>query len=423
MNKFLNAVYQIIFRAALGPSSPISNPQRWLEDWLSGPETASGIRVNEFKALAVPAALDAVRLISQTIGSLPLVMYERVGRGKERAVTHRLQRILHDQPNEFMSAMTFRETLQSHLLLWGNAYAEIERDGARRVTALWPLLPDRVTPEVKNGHLIYRVRFSDKKGVTRDRGQEVVLFADQVFHIPGLGFDGLRGYSPISLARQSLGISLAAEEFTARFYSNAATPFGVLEYPGELGLEAKKNLRDSFNADHGGLTRSHRLAILEEGMSYKPISIPQKDAEFLETIKFQVVQVARIFNVPLHKIKSMDAATFSNIEQQNIEWATDTVTPWAVRWEQEINRKLVAQPEKFFASFLLQGLLRGELLARYKAYQIGRFGGWLSANEIRVFENMNTFEGGDEFLRPANMIPINDKDDVPPPEPKPKDGD
>jgi len=383
--------------------SGLAKPESWLIDALGGNKSTAGVSVNENTALRATAVFACVRVLAETIASLPLFIYRRIDRGKEKATEHPLYEILHDQPNEEMTSFTFRETLMGHLALWGNAYAEIVRDGGGRVRELWPLRPDKTWPErdKTTKKLRYKLILPD--------GEGVILPADRVLHIPGLSFDGLVGYSPIKLAREAIGLSLAAEEFGARFFSNGARPGGVLEHPGSLSKEAQERLRQSWNEMHQGLGKQHRIAILEEGLTYKQIGIPPEDAQFLDTRKFQVNEIARIYRVPPHMIGDLEKATYSNIEQQSIDFVVNTIVPWLRRWEQAINSKLLTPSEwkEYFAEFKVDGLLRGDIESRYKAYATARQWGWMSANDVRELENMNPIEGGDVYLIPLNMIPAN----------------
>lgn len=375
---------------------------------LMGAPTATGVRVNERKALSASAVWGAVRVISESLASLPLPVYERLEpRGKRRAPTHPLFRLLHDRPNPEMSSMTLRETLQQHVLLWGNAYAEVEFDRAGRIIGLWPLLPDRTHPVRKGGLKVYRTTI----GSTIQGGPtvQVDLPAERVLHIPGLGFDGLVGYSVIAMHRQTVGLALAAEEFAARLFSNGLRTSGVMEHPNRMSEDAQKRFRAGVEQTHTGLSNAHRFMILEEGMKFNQTSIPPNDAQFLETRNFEVVEVARIFRVPPHKIAELNRATFSNIEHQSIEFVVDTIRPWAVRWEQAINWSLFSERDRgrFFAEHVIDGLLRGDTLSRYQAYAVGRQWGWLSANDVAELENNNPLPGeqGDIYMVPLNMVP------------------
>ena len=323
--------------------------------------------VSPSTALQVTAVFACVRILAETVAGLPLHVYRRLENGgKARAPDHYLYSLLHYLPNPEMTSFEFREVMMGHVCTWGNAYAEIEFDRAGRVRALWPLRPDRMTVKRVNGRLqyIYKLSKPDSQGRT-----EITLRDEQVFHVHGLGSDGIVGYSPIHLARQAVGLALAAEEFGARFFGNDARPGVVLEHPGQLGDEAHKRLRESWESRHGGLDKSHRVAILEEGLKVHEIGLPPEDAQFLQTRKFQVSEIARMFRIPPHMIADLERATFSNIEHQSLEFVIHTIRPWLVRWEQEIYRSLLTPQERktYFAEFLVDGLLRGDIKSRYGA--------------------------------------------------------
>jgi len=393
---------------------PSQDPPTWWTS-LSGWTTATGITVTPETALQSTAVFACVRVLAETVASLPLPVYRRLpSGGKERAPDHYLYSILHDQPNPEMTSFEFREVLMGHVVTWGNGFAEIEFDGAGRARALWVLRPDKMNVRRRSGRLEYIYRLPDKVG-----GREVVLPAERIFHLRGLGFDGLVGYSPIHLARQAVGLAMATEEFGARFFGNGARPGAVMEHPGKLSDEAHERLRKSWEERHQGLEKAHRIAILEEGMKLHEVGIPPEDAQFLETRKFQVVEIARLYRVPPHMIMDLERSTFSNIEHQSIEFVVHTIRPWLVRWEQAIRRDIFLPGDRkvFFAEFLVDGLLRGDVKSRYEAYAVGRQNGWLSANDVRELENMNPIDGGDVYLVPLNMIPAGSAGDfreVPP---------
>jgi HK97 family phage portal protein len=377
-------------------------PPGWVKK-LGGWDTATGVDVTPDKALQVAAVFACVRILAETVASLPLPIYRRLGNGgKARAPDHYLYPILHDQPNPEMTSFSFRETMMGHVATWGNAYAEIEFNQGGGINALWPLRPDRMRVKREGGRLQYLYRVPDKVG-----GQEITLEMERIFHVRGLSNNGIVGYSPIQLARQSVGLALAAEEFGGRFFGNDARPGVILEHPGKLSEEAHKRLRESWESRHGGLDKSHRVAILEEGLQVHEIGLPPGDAQFLETRKYQRSEIASIFRMPPHMIGDLERATFSNIEQQSLEFVIYTLWPWLVRWEQEIKRCLFTPIEArmYFAEFLVEGLLRGDIQSRYQAYATGRQWGWMSANDVRRLENMNPIEGGDAYLVPLNMIP------------------
>lgn len=377
-----------------------SNPSQWLLD-LGIKPTASGVEVTTEGSLSSVAVYACVRILAETVSSLPLKVYERNGKAKNEASNHPLYSLLHDLPNREMTSFELRETLMGHVALWGNAYAEIEYNKAGRIIGLWPLRPDRVTVKRINGQLIYYVRLDT---------EEIPLAKQQVLHIRGLGSDGVMGYSPITLARQAIGLTLATEEFGARFFGNGARPGLILEHPGQLSEQAQDRLKDAIERKHQGLSNAHRLMVLEEGMKATEVGIPPEDAQFLETRKFQIGEIARLYRIPPHMLADLERATFSNIEHQSIEFVTHTIRPWLVRWEQAINRDLLLPSErtKYFAEHLIDGLLRGDIASRYEAYATGRINGWLSANDIREKENLNPIEGGDVYLIPLNMIPADE---------------
>jgi HK97 family phage portal protein len=301
--------------------------------------------------------------------------------------------------------------MTGHLATWGNAYADIRWSADGQAKELWPLRPDKMK-EVKyndKGRLTYIYTLPD--------GQDTVLDYGRVFHVPGLGFDGLVGYSPITMAQNAIGLAMATEEFGSKFFRNGAKPGGVLRHPGKLSEPAKDGLRTAWEKLHKGLTNSHRVAILEEGMDYTQIGIPPNDAQFLETRKFQLQEIARIFRIPPHMLADLERATFSNIEHQSIDFVVHTIRPWLVRWEQCIKNKLINGRDRdaYFAEFLVDGLLRGDSKSRNEAYAVGRQWGWLSANDILEMENKNPIgEQGDIYITPMNMIPADKINDFQP---------
>lgn len=290
--------------------------------FLFGP-TSSGNVVTERTAMQTTAVYACVRVLSEAIAGLPLNLYRYTpDGGKEKAINHPLYNLLHDAPNPEMTSFIFRETLMSHLLLWGNAYAQIIRNGTGQPIALYPLLPSKMdVSRAANGQLIYTYsKDSDEFGAD-NRCQQIVLSQDEVLHVPGLGFDGLIGYSPIAMAKNAIGMSLAAEQYGALFFANGATPGGILEHPGIVKDPVK--LRESWHAQFSGTNR-HNVAVLEEGMTFQQLSIPPDQAQFLETRKFQIDEIARIFRVPPHMVGDLEKSTFSNIEQQSLEFVKYT---------------------------------------------------------------------------------------------------
>ena len=374
--------------------------------------STSGKPVNERTAMQTTAVYACVRILSEAVASLPLNLYRYTDNGKERVYDHPLYHVLHDEPNEEMTSFVFRETLMSHLLIWGNAYAQIIRDGRGQVLALYPLLPDKMQVDrAENGELYYIYsRNSEENPNFKDTG-DIILRKEEVLHIPGLGFDGLIGYSPIAMAKNAVGMTIACEEYGASFFANGATPGGVLEHPSTI--KDPQRVRESWQAAFGGSSNSNKVAVLEEGMKYTPISISPEQAQFLETRKFQINEIARIFRVPPHMVGDLEKSSFSNIEQQSLEFVKYTLDPWVIRWEQSIQRTLLSHDERvrYFVKFNLEGLLRGDYQSRMNGYAIGRQNGWMSANDIRELENLDRIpaeEGGDLYLINGNMLPLKD---------------
>lgn len=375
-----------------------------------GGSTAGKI-VTERSAMQMTAVYSCVRILAEAIAGLPLHLYRYTDSGgKEKATDHPLYLLLHDEPNPEMSSFVFRETLMTHLLLWGNAYAQIIRNGKGEVMALYPLMPNKMSVERdENGQLYYTYTRSAEEAKTAETGR-VILLPKDVLHIPGLGFDGLVGYSPIAMAKNAIGLAIATEEYGAKFFANGAAPSGVLEHPGTI--KDPQRVREAWQSQFGGSSNSGKIAVLEEGMKYTPISISPEQAQFLETRKFQINEIARIFRVPPHMVGDLEKSSFSNIEQQSLEFVKYTLDPWVVRWEQSIARSLLSENEKkqYFVKFNLEGLLRGDYASRMNGYATARQNGWMSANDIRELENLDRIpaeEGGDLYLINGNMLPLN----------------
>ena len=370
----------------------------------------SGKKVNERSAMQMTAVYSCVRVLSEAVASLPLHLYKYEGNSKRKATEHSLYGILHDEANPEMTSFMLRETMMSHLLLWGNAYAQIIRNGKGEVIALYPLMPDRM--EVNrddNGQLYYKYTTSKDDAPTM-KEQYTILRPRDILHIPGLGFDGLVGYSPIAMAKNAIGLAIATEEYGAKFFANGAAPSGVLEHPGVI--KDPSRVRESWMNTFGGSGNSNKVAVLEEGMKYTPISISPDQAQFLETRKFQINEIARIFRVPPHMVGDLEKSSFSNIEQQSLEFVKYTLDPWVCRWEQAMKKALLSSGEKeeYFIKFNLDGLLRGDYQSRMNGYAVGRQNGWMSANDIRELENLDRIsaeEGGDLYLVNGNMLPLN----------------
>lgn len=360
---------------------------------------SAGVNVTPGTALTNSAVFSCVRILAETLASLPLITYERMsGGGRQRATDFYLYERLHENPNEWMTSFELREAMQGHLALWGNAYAQLDYDQAGRIDSIFPLRPDRMLDvQIEGGIKKYKYQLPS--------GQTIWMGESRLWHLKAFG-DGLIGYSPVELMRKGIGLALATEKFGGQFFNNGARPGGVLQHPGKLGKDAHGRLRESWNESHMGLDNAHKVAILEEGMQWKDTGMPLADAQFLETRKFQVTDIARMFRVPPHMIADLEHATFSNIEHQALEFVTHTIMPWASRWEQSIKKHLMVESERkrYYVEFLLDGLLRGDMQSRTGYYSTGRQWGWLSVNDIREKENMNPVEDGDIYLQPMNMI-------------------
>ena len=389
--------FAILFRARDKPKDAVSAAGTFSFGY-----SGSGKSVNARTAIQVSAVYACVRVIAETVASLPFAVFEEDKTGSKKALDHPLYRILHDEPNSEMTSFVWREAMLTHLLLWGNSYSQILRAGRGNIVGLYPLLPDSMEVDRDDkGNLTYTYSTTN--------GQQVKLRQEDVLHIPGLGFDGIMGYSPIAVERNAVGLSIAAEEFGSKFFSNGATPSGILTHPNTV--KNPKALRESWMEAYGGSSNANRVAILEEGMTFTRISMPNNEAQFLETRKFQVEEICRIYRVPPHMIADLEHATFSNIEHQSIDFAVHTIRPWLVRIEQSINRALFSENEKgrFYCQFNLDGLMRGSYKERMEGYAIARNNGWMSANDIRALENQNPIpeeDGGNAYLVNGNMISV-----------------
>lgn len=383
-------------------------PCKQLQDFIKGIDedgslTSSGIKVDEFSAMQMSAVNACVRILSETVASLPLHLYRRNDNGSpEKVEDHPLAECLYSAVNEEMTSFQFRESMMASVLLWGNAYARIIRNKLGQVTELWFLKPQYmvVDRDMRTGEIVYTY--------TDDTTNEIYTHTPkQIFHLRTTPIDGLRGMSPIEQASSAIGLALAAEQYGAKFFCNGANPGGVLEHPGVVKDQAK--IRDSWNAVYQGSANAHKIAVLEEGMKYKSIGISPNAAQFLKTRKYQVEEICRIFRIPPHMVGDLDRATFSNIEHQSIQFVVHTVRPWLVRWEQAITRCLLNEKERgvYYARFNVDGLLRGDYQSRMEGYGIGRQNGWLSANDIRELEDLSPIpeeQGGNEYFVNSGMM-------------------
>lgn len=379
----------------------------WLNNGNVGGLSAAGVNVNPNTGLTFTAVYAAIRVLAESIAGLPLKVYAKNGNTTRVATDHPVYRLLHDAPSNEQSSYSWRETIMGHVLTYGNGYSEIIRNGAGVPVAIFPIRPDRVSITRIDDQLAY---------IYTHEKEQRAIHADDVIHVAGLGFDGLQGYSPIRLFREAIGMGLAAEEFGAAFFGNAARPSGVLSHPGQLTQEAAGRLRDSWGAMHRGANKAGKVAILEEGMQWQHLSIPNDDAQFLESRQFQVREIARIYRVPPHLLADMEGgASFASIEQMSMDFLRYSLRPWLVRWEQELMRKLIGSRDRYIIEHSADALLRGDTTTRYNAHKIGREGGWLSVNDIRRLEGLNEINGGDTYLQPLNMTEVgssNDTDDI-----------
>jgi len=372
------------------PSTSLANPASWMFD---GSASKTGIAITEDSAMRLSAVFGAVRVISETIASLPWEVKQDAGDSTRSASAHPINKLIH-HPNAMMTDFNFREVCQAHLCLHGNAFIAIRRNEAGQAVKLIPVHPDRVEVKV----------YKDEKFYNIDQGKET--FDDtEMIHILGLSFDGIIGKSVIEAARESIGLGLAADQFGGSFFGNGANVSAVLTHPGKLSDEAYKRLMTSWARRYSGLDNSHKTAILEEGMNLTKVSISPQESQFLETRKFGVEDIARFFRIPLAYLGSLEnSSTRANIEEQGIQFQRNTILPWVKRWEAEFNRKLFPGQEDYFIRMNMDGLLRGDISSRYSSYATARQWGWMSVNDIRKYESLDPIDGGDVYLQPLNMI-------------------
>ena len=369
-----------------------------------GGESAAGVVVTTESAMQLAAVQACIRLLAESVASLPLHLYRRLpGGGKERATDHPLYRVLHSAPNQVQTSFDFRSVQMVDLCCDGNSYARVVRDNFGNVVQIVRRHPVSVSRRfLEDGvTLVLDVQLAD--------GKRETLFPGQYWRPIGFSLDGITGVSPITYAREAIGLAIAAERHGARFLRNNGTPPIVLEHPDEISSEAARRIEDDW-VKLGTGENAGRPRVIEEGMKAHVLSISNRDAQYLETRKFQVTEIARIFRVPPHMIADLDKATFSNIEHQALEFVVHTLRPWLVRFEQSITRDLLVGREKdeYFAEFAIDGLLRGDVKSRYEAYQIARQNGWLNADDIRELENLNPQPNGEGkvYLVPANLTTL-----------------
>ena len=396
----------------LGIKSPkIQNNVRDSGEIFTFGRSDSGERVDEKSAMQLACVYACVRLLSETVAALPCHLYRYENGKRVRATDHPLYSILHRQPNPDMSSFTFFETMMTHLTLWGNSYSLIRRDGRNNVLSLYPLNPENVEIDRLGSGEIYYIYHADTDEVPGKKNCDINYRRDEIFHVPGLGFNGLIGFSPIAMMKNSLGSAIAVEKYGSSFFKNGAQPSGVLEHPGVL--QNPQKIRENWSEVYGGANNAHKVAVLEEGMTYKPISLPPEDSQFLATRKFGVDEICRIFRVPPHMVQDLEHATFSNIEHQSIDFVVHTMMPWLVRIEQGIVKDLLLETEKdvYFPNFNVDGLLRGDYQSRMQGYATGISNGFMSPNDVRRLENMDPIpseKGGDDYYLNGGYVRLED---------------
>jgi HK97 family phage portal protein len=392
-------------RSLENPAAPWNASTIYGDDWNPG-TSESGASVTLSSATRLSAVWRAIGVLTDGIAALPLFVMERdKAKGRRKAVEHPLYNLLHLEPNFRHTSCTFRGLLQASAVTQGNAYAAIRRDGAGRVRELWPIVPRTVEPKVRpDGSLFY--------DVTLPGGQREPWETSEMLHVPGLGFDGLKGMSVIGAAREGIGMGLSAQKYGANLFARGGRVPGVIETQFQtLDADKRKNLEEGWYASVGGVDNYHKVALLPKGMTYKEIGIMPEDGQFLETRKFQVLEIARWFNVNPHKLFDYERATFTNFEQSSLVHIVDTLLPWVVRWEQELTRKLLSpgERERFFITFNMTGLLRADTTARGTFYSLGRQWGWFSANDVLELEDRPGIgPAGDVYLTPFNMTNAED---------------
>ena len=385
---------------------------------LHGSQSVSGENVSEHTVLTLSSVWNAVVLIAGTIGALPCHLMQSKGEKKRIADDRRMYRVLHDEYNPYMTAMAGRECLMAHALLWGNGYAEIVRNGYGELMELWPITPDRIKAEMRNGALVYRIRVAN---------EDIYLPREKVLHVPGMGFDGFNGFLPMMMARKSIGLAMAMETFGALYFGQGTHPGVVVGHPGKLSDPARDNLKNSLAVAHSGLGKSHKLLLLEEGMTIQKLLIENDKSQFLESRVFQIDEVARWFNIPIHKLKEMTKSSFSNIESEQRSFYGDTILPWLVRLEQNYNMQLLTTSDKEFSGrgrlyfkHNAKGILRADTEAQGTFYGGMLDRGVFSINEVRELEDKDPVEGGDIHLVPLNMTSLENAGKPPEPTPAPK---
>jgi HK97 family phage portal protein len=384
------------------PQQSISTFIKWLTTGLWGKKTSAGENVDEETALTFSAVYACVRILSETLASLPFHVYRQEDNGNKYIdASHPLYRLIHDAPSKNFTSFTFRETMMAFLSLWGNAYARIIRSGAYLPIELEIIHPANVDVSASKNGNVYTIKAQE--------GKTTKVNAVDMIHVPALSFDGLKGKSPIEVAAENIGLGLALQRFGAEFFRNGAALSGMIEHPGKLSDTAYKHIMESLENKHVGKDNRHRLQVLEEGMKYAQVTVPPEAAQFIASRKFQLNEVARIFRIPPHMLADLERSTNNNIEHQGIEFVQYTMLPWCVRFEQEFNRKIFKGNEngKYFVKFNLNGLLRGDAASRAQHYKDMFYEGIYSINEIRELEDMNKIgPEGDVRYIVSNLVPV-----------------
>ena len=360
-------------------------------------KASSGEQVDEKSAMQIATVYACVRLLAESVAQLPLHLYRYTdsGTGKEMAADHPVYPIIHRQPNPEMTSFTWRETMMVHLLLWGNSYSQIIRDGKNGIISIYPLLPENVEVDRDERGEIYYIYHAYTDEAPGEKNKDIIFQREEVLHVPGLGFNGLVGFSPIAMMKNALGSTLAVEKYGSAFFKNGAQPSGVLEHPGVLKNPEK--IRQNWTDVYGGANNAHKVCVLEEGMSYKAISLPPEDSQFLSTRQFGVEEICRIFRVPPHMVQDLQRATFNNIEHMAIEFVMHTLMPWLIRIEQAIIKDVLVGEEKdqLFPKFNVDGLMRGDYKSRMEGYAVAITNGIMSVNDVRKLENMDPLDDAD----------------------------
>jgi HK97 family phage portal protein len=398
-------------RSYLVKNLSITDPKAWdMGLWnLAGSQSLSGESVNEASALTYSAVWDAVGQISGAISTLPLHLLRNDQKKTSQATEKRLFRVMHSEFNKYMTAQIGREVMTSHILTWGNCYAEKVYNGYGDIIELWPITPNRVRMEMHEGELIYQIRVDN---------QDIPLKRDQILHIPGMGFDGFQGYSVISMARKSIGLGMAMETFGSMYFGNGTHPGVIVSHPMKMDPVSKKNLQDALGQSYSGLGQSHRLMLLEEGMKIENIGVPPEDSQFLESRTFQISDIARWFHIPVHKLKNLERATNNNIESEQISWVVDTLLPLCIRFEQCYDQQMLSENEKvrqfLYFRHNLDGQMRGNSKDRAEYYKTMTSIGGMTINDVRGKEGFDPFDSpyADEpFIAINNMIPLSKIDE------------